>query len=1147
MLQFDLVFKNYGKRVLLPLLLILCGTSFSQTYTKSGTVYEDYNANKSVNSGEPGTNAGGSLCAYLVNNTTHAVLQSQPVNANGTFSFTVSALSGATYNLAIANCGIAIGTVFTGGTSNYNSFLTMVSGWSIVDPGDNKWKNVGNATNSTGNNFFIRKLPVAGNVQSQNFACTPSGCVAIPALSGTAATGNAVYAIDNYKVITIPAGGTLKSGSNTITAGEIITATEATSLCFQKTTGYSGNVTFTFAAIDDAGGNDYLSNTATYTIRLGGVSFRRDAPSSVFLVCNNQPVTLFTPFTNDTTGSVFTYSWTGPGGFTSTLKSPVLAANAAVEDGLYIITATDQNGCPSKDTLKAKKMDCFPSCDGGNAYMVKGSGSTNAERLYKYNLSTGVTTTVSNTLTSMDAVCYNIHNNLIYGWTEGNSPTKHIYVVDANGKQVDLGVSADASSYQDNYFAGTAAPDGKWYMATGQDDAIFKITDINPSSPTYMRYAGQTTASGGTFDPWDFAWSQCDSMIYGVSSSQLYKMNPVTGVITKYNATISGGQGSYGAQWMDNNCNLFISDSQTGNIYKAALAGFAGGTVVFTLMSSGPTGSYNDATINPNYPSDFGDAPASYGQAQHKFNCAGGVNTEKVYLGNTVDYEAGSLSSATATGDDNNYTALTVANDEDGVTFPAVPLSIKSTSYSVSVSAFRSASLAVAPVIYAWIDFNSNGVFESSEFASATVNLTGSNSYTLNWTGLSCNTLVPGKTYARFLITTTVLTDNAGTAAVDERATSVSLDGEVEDYMLPVLGADYGDAPTALYGNPVSLVYPDSDNDNVPDEPAAIWLGTIAQAVDGGTTCTSVNDLVATGDDNDGVNDEDGCVLPAGFFKGNNTITFVANGNTHGQTGYYGLWIDWDSDGFENTAGEFYNGSFTVGSPVTINKVVTAPATISAASVIYARIRVSPAPLAYADYNSVLANSETEDYFKPNGFLGVSVTSFNVTKQGANNALLKWQTGSEQNNAGFNVQHSTDGSNWQTIAFVNGAGNSNTATNYSYVHNSISKGLHYYRLQQIDTDQHYTYSAVRKINIEGGEIIQVYPNPVKDRLNIVTTNTAAVNALDIYTATGQKVLSQRNNANGNMTVSVANLAKGVYILRLSYKNEEPFYYRFVKE
>ncbi len=38
-----------------------------------------------------------------------------------------------------------------------------------------------------------------------------------------------------------------------------------------------------------------------------------------------------------------------------------------------------------------------------------------------------------------------------------------------------------------------------------------------------------------------------------------------------------------------------------------------------------------------------------------------------MYLGATVDYEPGSISSSNANGDDNNFTGATMVDDEDGV------------------------------------------------------------------------------------------------------------------------------------------------------------------------------------------------------------------------------------------------------------------------------------------------------------------------------------------------------------------------------------------------------------------------------------------------------------------------------------------------
>ncbi len=1101
-------------------------------YTKSGTVYEDYNANRSINTGEPGTNAGGNLCAYLVHSNSHTVLYSQPVAAAGSFSFSVPSLSGANYNLAIGKCGIAIGTVFTGGTANYNSYLSIPSGWSIVDPGDAQWRSVGNASNSNNNIFYIRKTPTVANVQSQQFPCPSSGCVSIPGLSGTAASGSASYTLNYYKIVTIPEGGTLKSGSNTLTAGEFITAAEAANLCFSKSSNAVGNVTFKYLASNYVNSIDYFStDTAIYTIRLGGAGFRRDAPSSVLLAINNQPVTLYAPFTSDTTGQTFSYNWTGPGGFSSTVKTPVLPANTAVEDGLYIVTATDQSGCQSKDTLKAKRMTSFATCDGANAYMVKGSGSTGSERLYRYNMQTGVTTTVVSNLTSVDAICYNIHNNLIYGWAEGNSPIKHIYAIDAAGKYVDLGLSGDESLYEDVYFAGTASADGKWYMARGLGDADMMVTDIDPKSPTYLRLLQKIQADGGTFDPWDLTWSSCDSMIYGVSGDELYKIHPQTGVITKFDATVTNGDGSYGAQFIDHNCYHYISESSSGNIYRTSLATTPTGPVTFTLMSGGPTGSYNDATVNPTQPTDFGDAPASYGQAYHKFNCAAGPGTENLFLGATVDYEASSWYSSDSKGDDMNNTGA--SDDEDGVAaLPQFSACNDITTFSITVSTIN--TTGGAATLSGWIDLNSNGIFDAGERRQATV-ANGQTSAVLTWTGVTTSFIPNSYTYARFRIGSSVASPSGSSAS-----------GEVEDYSIPVLGRDDGDAPVATYGTPVSKVFPDADSDNVPDDAAALWLGTYCRPYDGATPCAAISNTAASGDDNDGLDDEDSYTPIGYFFPGiAKTVNFIANGNTHNQQGYYGLWIDWNNNGFQDNANEFYTGTFTVGSPVSVDVSVTAPAG-PPPSTIYFRFRVAAAPLTYSNYNSTLLNGETEDYFYINGSqipLPVTFMNFTATKTG-DNVLLQWQTGTEVDNDGFEIQHSLNGTSWSALGFVNGAGNSSSVQNYSYVHLNPGKSTHYYRIRQVDRNGQSTLSAIRKINFKGEHIIQVYPNPAKDQLFVASTLGKNIKELNLYNTSKQQVLQMYNVSNGG-SINVSKLAPGIYFLRLIYENEEPEYRKVV--
>jgi hypothetical protein len=96
-----------------------------------------------------------------------------------------------------------------------------------------------------------------------------------------------------------------------------------------------------------------------------------------------------------------------------------------------------------------------------------------------------------------------------------------------------------------------------------------------------------------------------------------------------------------------------------------------------------------------------------------------------------------------------------------------------------------------------------------------------------------------------------------------------------------------------------------------------------------------------------------------------------------------------------------------------------------------------------------------------NSELPVELISFRWEIQEAT-VVLSWTTATEVNNYGFEVerQKAEDGSqssDWINIGFVQGAGNSNSPKNYSFVDENPLAELMKYRLKQIDTDGSFEY------------------------------------------------------------------------------------------
>jgi len=73
-----------------------------------------------------------------------------------------------------------------------------------------------------------------------------------------------------------------------------------------------------------------------------------------------------------------------------------------------------------------------------------------------------------------------------------------------------------------------------------------------------------------------------------------------------------------------------------------------------------------------------------------------------------------------------------------------------------------------------------------------------------------------------------------------------------------------------------------------------------------------------------------------------------------------------------------------------------------------------------------------------------------------NNIRLLWETATETNNCCFVLYHSTDLQNWLNIGSVEGAGNSLNPTNYSFIYDSPSEGVNYFKIQQEDFDGRIT-------------------------------------------------------------------------------------------
>jgi hypothetical protein len=124
--------------------------------------------------------------------------------------------------------------------------------------------------------------------------------------------------------------------------------------------------------------------------------------------------------------------------------------------------------------------------------------------------------------------------------------------------------------------------------------------------------------------------------------------------------------------------------------------------------------------------------------------------------------------------------------------------------------------------------------------------------------------------------------------------------------------------------------------------------------------------------------------------------------------------------------------------------------------------------------------------------------------------LLSWTTGNEYNSAGFAIEKSTDGANFDAIGWMESQGAGST---YNFLDKQSAPGMNYYRLRQIDIDGASSLSRVVSV---------VMPAPL------------TLASAEVFTMQGARVMAISNTA--TLQSSLSELPAGVYLARYYYSD-----------
>ena len=178
--------------------------------------------------------------------------------------------------------------------------------------------------------------------------------------------------------------------------------------------------------------------------------------------------------------------------------------------------------------------------------------------------------------------------------------------------------------------------------------------------------------------------------------------------------------------------------------------------------------------------------------------------------------------------------------------------------------------------------------------------------------------------------------------------------------------------------------------------------------------------------------------------------------------------------------------------------------------------------------------------------LPLTITDFAVSGN-EGTAVLGWTIQDGTGIDHFNVQRSSDGSNFTMIGAVPAQADASPTQEYAFTDSKPAEGVNYYRIEAVSTDGSLAYSGISTLDGAANPTVSIsmYPVPATDILHILTAGTGPLSIL-IIDAQG-RVLLRTNAVAGSATdIAVSNWPKGVYFAEI-FSAQTKYTGPFIKE
>jgi hypothetical protein len=179
----------------------------------------------------------------------------------------------------------------------------------------------------------------------------------------------------------------------------------------------------------------------------------------------------------------------------------------------------------------------------------------------------------------------------------------------------------------------------------------------------------------------------------------------------------------------------------------------------------------------------------------------------------------------------------------------------------------------------------------------------------------------------------------------------------------------------------------------------------------------------------------------------------------------------------------------------------------------------------------------------PSGSPGCGPFINNLTvNPGTNNSVfIHWTTVPEPMQYMYEVEHSTNQTDWDVIASVMGKQDPNALNDYDVMDQTPANGTNYYRIKRTSASGIDAFSEIKSIDMTviQSESMGVYPNPAKDVLHIHNAMKYDQDVVVTIVSTNGRVLDTIVIPQGttpHLDLPVNDYPAGIYMVRINFGN-----------